>query len=792
MSTQNYTKLKLLQALDGALLVVMLLTFATLTWLSLSDLSAKAQHNLLESTAVLEQVEKDFIGQLSREAHIDENRKTLEQLNDAFFKLAFDPGSIEESLPHLRTLGETFDAQRQVLLQEWPGNFRPLLRDSYELVSDKLVASLVQSQTLASDQWTVFAADIRTQLLATREVVEEIDSIGNSLGVLVSDSIQLSINSANRSVGQMKSQIVQIRENAVWAMLGLMILLLLSRIYFSHRFGMLTRDAQQAQQQAENAVKTKTRFLATMSHEIRTPMNGVIGMTRLLMDTPLNQRQADFVESIRLSGEHLLTVINDVLDFSRIEAGRFELKQEAFELRSCVEEILSLLHAKAVEKNLELTYAVHTAVPLFIVGDQVRLRQILTNLIGNAIKFTESGEVTVFVNQKSEAKSMRDLVGVSVHELEFEIRDTGPGIRASRLGSIFEQFSRADETLVRQHEGTGLGLSISRHLVGMMGGSIWVESRVGVGSRFFFTLQARQGTGALQAIHQASIPAISGKRILVIENNPANSQALRDYCLGWGAEVELASSVAEAVSWLASGKTYGLALLDGHVAETAAMDFAQYVRQRSQQKALPLVLMIQPNDRQEAVHVLYNALLTKPMTRSRLLDSLLAALGGQAALPESKVVVEGQKLGESLPLSVLLVEDNRINQIVATAILKQLGYQADLAENGLVAVAAMHKKAYDVVFMDMQMPEMDGVQATRCIRAELPPERQPVIIAMTANALESDRQECVAAGMNDYTSKPVLPETVKALLEKWGAGRVAHTRTAPSGSGLPNAYLPVA
>jgi CheY-like chemotaxis protein len=497
-----------------------------------------------------------------------------------------------------------------------------------------------------------------------------------------------------------------------------------------------------------------------MSHEIRTPMNGVIGMTRLLMNTPMSKKQTDFVESIYLSGEHLLTVINDVLDFSKIEAGKLDLKREPVELRACIEDVLNLLTSKALEKNLELAYAVGPSIPLFIEGDMVRLRQILTNLLGNAIKFTDKGEITVFVLPRSRQGDE--------YELEFQINDTGSGIPADRLDSIFEQFSQADNALSNRNEGTGLGLAISRRLVNMMEGTIWAESTVGVGSRFHFTVKTRKAEGKLKPFLYPDIPEIIGKRILIVENNPANQQALKDYCFGWGAITETCTSSSEAIARITTGHTYDIGLIDSNLPDASALDFAKYVRSRYSKQAFPLILIAPPNDPhpKEIVRELFNLYLTKPITRSRLFDSLMTVLGKlnlvTARPQESKL-----KLGERLPLTILLAEDNPINQIVATSILDEIAYKADIAEDGKQALEALRKKAYDVIFMDMQMPEMDGLEATRRIRADFPPDRQPIIVAMTANAMDGDKQNCLAAGMNDYISKPVLPEAVEAVLERW-------------------------
>ncbi len=536
----------------------------------------------------------------------------------------------------------------------------------------------------------------------------------------------------------------------------------ISRLYFLKNLNNIEQVlniAQHAQAVAEEAVKTKARFLATMSHEIRTPMNGVIGMTRLLMNTPMNKKQSEFVESIHLSGEHLLTVINDVLDFSKIEAGKLDLKREPLELRACIEDVFNLLTAKAMEKNLELAYAVDPAIPLFIEGDMIRLRQILTNLIGNAIKFTEQGEIAVFVIPRN---SQGD-----AYELEFQIQDTGAGIPADRLENIFEQFSQADNTQTRRGEGTGLGLAISRRLVEMMAGKIWAESTVGVGSRFHFTLKTRKVAGKLKPFLHPNIPEIIGKRILIVENNSANYQALQDFCSGWGAFTEACGTSDEASVLINNGHTYDIALVDSNLPNTSALDFAKCVRRRYSKQELPLILIAPPNDHhpKDIVRELFNLYLTKPLTRSRLFDSLMTVLG-ELNLVTTRPEPFKLKLGERLPLSILLAEDNPINQIVATSILDEMAYKAEIAENGQQALDALRKKPYDVIFMDMQMPEMDGLEATRRIRAEFPADRQPIIIAMTANAMEGDKQDCLNAGMNDYISKPVMPEAIEAALQR--------------------------
>ncbi|OQX15645.1 MAG: hybrid sensor histidine kinase/response regulator [Thiothrix lacustris] len=755
-----FNNLRLLQIIDSTFLVALLGIIAVLLWSHLTDISNQVRQNMQVSNTSLQQFHAAFVRQLEVETAIDQQRATFDKLNDEFFKFAFNPDSTPDNLPLLHQLSQKLQQQSQQLLAVWPLEDRPDLKVAYEEVIGIMSNLSTELEGLNAPHWRQLAADARDTANQAKDLMAEIEQIDNQLGSAIGDTILQSIQSTDASTAQMALQINYLKQRALWGTLGIIVLLIISRLYFSTRFQHLTEAAQTAQKIAEDAIKTKARFLATMSHEIRTPMNGVIGMTRLLMNTPMSKKQTEFVDSIHLSGEHLLTVINDVLDFSKIEAGKLDLKREPFELRACVEEILNLLNAKALEKNLELAYAVEPSIPLFIEGDMVRLRQILTNLIGNAIKFTDSGEITVFVRPRSHQDD--------AYELEFQINDTGPGIPTDRLESIFEQFSRADDTLSRRHEGTGLGLAISRHLVEMMGGKVWAESTVGVGSRFYFTVQTRQASGKLKPFLHTNIPEIIGKHVLVVENNPARSQAIHDFCQGWGATVDTASTTADAIHCIAVGKTYDIALIESNLPGDDPLELAKYIRQRFSKQTLPLILIAPPNDRhpKEMVRELYNLYLTKPLTRSRLFDSLMTALG-ELNLVSNRPEKSPLKLGERLPLSILLAEDNPINQIVAASILDEMAYKVDLAESGLEALQALRKKAYDVIFMDMQMPDMDGLEATRRIRADFPLDQQPIIIAMTANAMEGDRQECLQAGMNDYISKPVLPEAVETALQYW-------------------------
>lgn len=762
------TNLKLLQFIDSALFTSMLGIIALLLWFSLTDVSSKAQQNLRQSNATLEHAHTTFQQMLELKQHFDAQNQTFETLETDLLDLERRPDTSFVTPSKILELGETLKVQHQQLLEAWPATSKTQLKNTYTNTFANLIQYTQEFHNASSEQWLPLAQKIHDALHNIRES-KEIEEVDSQLSAQISDAIQRSIQSTTDSTAQMAERLETIKLRALYVTLFIMALLFVSRMYFSNCFQRIAQAATVAQTQAEEAVKTKARFIATMSHEIRTPMNGVIGMTRLLMNTPMSKKQSEFVESIHLSGEHLLTVVNDVLDFSKMEAGKLDLKREPLEIRACIEDVLNLLTSKALEKNLELAYAVGPSIPLFIEGDMVRLRQILTNLLGNAIKFTEQGEVTVFVMLRSQNKDN--------YELEFQINDTGPGIPTNKLESIFEQFSRVDDTLSHRQEGSGLGLAISRRLVEMMDGRIWAESTLGVGSRFHFTLKTRRAEGNLKPFLYPDIPEITGKRILVVENNPANSQALRDFCSAWGAKIDAAKSASEAIGWLAVGKTYDIALVDSNLPGDSPLEFGKYVRARYSKQALPLILIAPPNDRhpKEIVRELYNLYLTKPITRSRLFDSLMTVLG-ELNLVTIRPEISQIKLGERLPLDILLAEDNPINQIVASSILDEMAYKTDLAENGREVLEMLQKRPYDVIFMDMQMPEMDGVTATRHIRAEFPADRQPIIIAMTANAMDGGKQECLAAGMNDYISKPILPEAVEAALQRW-----CGTRPSPTG-----------
>ncbi len=512
---------------------------------------------------------------------------------------------------------------------------------------------------------------------------------------------------------------------------------------------------------AENATRAKSDFLATMSHEIRTPMNGVIGMTSLLADTSLSLEQQDYVDTIKLSGEHLLNIINDILDFSKIEAGQLELEQIPFDLNTIIEEVMNLFSSRAYEKNLELLYSVENNEVFQLIGDATRLRQVIVNLIGNAIKFTEQGEVLVHVKNLGQ-------IGQKVH-LQILVTDTGIGIPEEKLDKLFKPFSQVDSSTTRKYGGTGLGLAISMRLVDLMGGKLQAESKENEGTTFKFDVFMERTFMDENRFKSAEI--LNGKRILIVDDNMTNRKILEQLFRNNGMLVESYNNPVIALSTIQEGKKFDLGLIDMKMPEMDGITFGKEMDKLD--NGIPLILYSSVGHLLSRTDIkrFFKAHVNKPIRHDLLLQKMACILQvdqPEIIEPEFIASIPEASLASRYPIRILLAEDNMINQKLAERILEIFGYHIDIADNGKIAFEMMRQNNYDMILMDVMMPEMDGLESTRTIRSSMDSAHQPVIIAVTANALKGDRELCIDAGMNDYISKPINTEELKSLLVKYG------------------------
>ena len=513
----------------------------------------------------------------------------------------------------------------------------------------------------------------------------------------------------------------------------------------------------------ELANKYKSEFLANMSHELRTPMNAVLGMGELLSQTKLTEEQKEYSEIILSSGENLLSVINDILDFSKIESGKLELEKEPCQILSTVEEAIGILRPLAEKKDIEMLLLVDTDVPPYILGDVTRLRQIFINLIGNAIKFTQNGEV--FIEVKKIA--IRD----DIVELQCSVKDTGIGISKEQQNKLFQAFSQVDSSTTRKFGGTGLGLAICKRLIALMKGDLWVESIEGKGSTFFFTIKPKIASNVMLETHFGTIiPELRGIKVLIVDDNSNNRKILRLQCEKWGMETMLAKNAQEALDIIKSGEEFDIGLLDMHMPNMDGSQLAVEIRKFKDADRLPLILLSSINrpERVDFSGKVFSMYLSKPVREVQLFDALRKTFA-QAEYNKSikkrlKKKSEDKELTITAPLQILLAEDNPVNCMLAERIFTKMGYRVDIVKNGIEAIKAYNSNQYDFIFMDCQMPEMNGYEATEKLRklgAVVP------IIAMTAHAMEGDRAKCIASGMDDYISKPFKQKELRQMIKKY-------------------------